>query len=57
MNLTISNGRIIDPANNIDTQTDLHIADGRILALGQAPAGFEASATINASNKAALNST
>ena len=26
--ISIVNGRVIDPANGIDTVTDLHIADG-----------------------------
>lgn len=48
MNLKISNGRVIDPASGLDRQTDVYIADGRIAAVGAAPAGFEASATIDA---------
>jgi dihydroorotase len=40
-NLSILNGRLIDPANGIDQITDLHIAKGRVLALGGAPAGFK----------------
>jgi len=48
MKLKISNGRVIDPANNIDTQTDVYIAEGRIVGVGSAPADFEASATIDA---------
>lgn len=49
MKLKISNGRVIDPASGLDKQTDLYIADGRIVAIGAAPADFEASANINAS--------
>ena len=40
--LSILNGRLIDPANGIDRISDLHIAKGRILAIGPAPEGFEA---------------
>ena len=53
MKLKISNGRVIDPASGLDQQTDVYIADGRIAAIGTAPAGFETDAsslaTINAS--------
>lgn len=49
MRLKISNGRVIDPASGLDKQTDVYIADGRIAALGTAPADFETSATIDAS--------
>jgi len=47
--LSILNGRVIDPANGIDQVTDLHLAQGRILALGPAPAGFVPGRTIDAS--------
>jgi dihydroorotase len=48
--LQIRNGRVIDPANNIDRQTDVFIADGRIVSVGQAPAGFDAAGTLDATN-------
>ncbi len=40
--LSILHGRVIDPANGVDQITDLHIAKGRIVAIGAAPADFEA---------------
>lgn len=40
MNISIKNGRLIDPKNGIDARQDIFIADGRIAAVGQAPAGF-----------------
>lgn len=46
--ISISKGRVIDPANRIDQITDLHIADGRILKLGPKPEGFAADLTIDA---------
>ncbi len=49
MKLHIKNGRVIDPANGIDAVQDLYIADGRIAAVGSAPAGFEAGRSIDAS--------
>ena len=50
INIAIKNGRVIDPANKIDTITDLFISDGKIAALGQAPDGFVAEQQIDASN-------
>ncbi len=48
MSITIRNGRLLDPANALDQHTDLHIAEGRILALGEAPEGFVAEQEIDA---------
>jgi dihydroorotase len=48
MKLHIKNGRVIDPANGIDAVQDLFIADGKIAAVGTAPAGFAAERTIDA---------
>ena len=50
MKLHIKNGRLIDPANGIDAQKDLYIADGKITGIGQAPADFRADDTIDAQN-------
>ncbi|MEQ1487164.1 MAG: dihydroorotase [Methylotenera sp.] len=50
MKIHIKNGRVIDPKNNIDSQLDVFIVAGKIVALGQAPAGFVANQTIDASN-------
>ena len=49
MNIHIQNGRLIDPANRIDAQHDLFIADGKIVGVGSAPDGFTAERTIDAS--------
>ena len=48
MKLHIKNGRLIDPANKIDAQRDLYLADGKVAAIGAAPAGFQADQTIDA---------
>ena len=48
MKLLITNGRVIDPANQVDTKQDLYIIAGKVAALGQAPAGFIAEQTIDA---------
>lgn len=49
MNILIANGRVIDPANDVDRQLDVYVVDGKIAALGSAPAGFVAGRTIDAS--------
>lgn len=49
MKFHIKNGRVIDPASGIDAQQDVFIADGKIAALGAAPAGFTADRTLDAS--------
>ena len=49
--ISIINGRLIDPANEIDEVTDLHISQGKILAVGEGPSGFEAEQVIDASDK------
>jgi dihydroorotase len=38
--LSISGARILDPVRALDAQEDLHVSDGRIVAVGPAPAGF-----------------
>ncbi len=49
--IEIINGRLIDPANNIDGQHNLHIENGKICAIDQPPAGFTPDLTIDASNQ------
>ena len=51
MRLKITNGRIIDPANNIDQTGNLFIDKGKILAIGRSPNGFKPQKEIDASNK------
>ncbi|MCC7414028.1 MAG: dihydroorotase [Gammaproteobacteria bacterium] len=48
MQIRISGGRLIDPAHGIDARRDLYIAQGQVVGLGRAPAGFEARRTIDA---------
>ena len=47
--ILISGGTLLDPASLTETPGDLAIADGQIVGFGQAPAGFQADQTINAS--------
>ena len=51
MKIEISNGRIIDPANQLDEVQSLFIADGKIVAIGTAPAAFNADSIIDASGQ------
>ncbi len=51
MKIHIKNGRLIDPKNQIDTISDLFIAAGKIIAVGQKPEGFHANRVIDASQK------
>jgi dihydroorotase len=48
MKLHIKNGRLIDPANNIDALQDLYIVNGRVAAVGAPPPGFVAGRTLDA---------
>lgn len=48
---SIVNGRVIDPASHFDAHTALHIADGKIVAMGDAPAGFTPEWTIDATGQ------
>lgn len=48
MKLIIKNGRVIDPAHGRDEQTDLYVVDGRIAAIGSAPAGFDDNGAVGA---------
>jgi len=48
MKILIQNGRVIDPASGFDQQVDVAIAAGRIVAMGQTPADFGPSRTIDA---------
>ncbi len=50
MQIKISNGRFIDPANQLDKVTDIYIRDDRIAAIGKQPANFKADKKISAKN-------
>lgn len=46
--ITIRNARLLDPANDIDQTADLHIRNGVIAGIVDAPDGFNADQTIDA---------
>lgn len=49
--IQIKNGRVIDPKNGIDEQTDVFVADGCIQAIGQPPSGFTPARVLDASGR------
>ena len=51
MKILIQNGRVIDPARGFDQVCDVALAAGRVVAIGQAPAGFDADRVIDASGQ------
>ena len=51
MRIAIRGGRVIDPAQQLDTVTDLFIATGRIVGIGQPPADFVAEQLIDATGR------
>ncbi|MFD1383430.1 dihydroorotase [Rhodanobacter aciditrophus] len=51
MKLRISNGRVIDPSQNLDAVVDLFVEDHRIVAIGEAPLGFDDAEVIDATGQ------
>ncbi|MDR2678274.1 MAG: dihydroorotase [Zoogloeaceae bacterium] len=49
VNISILQGRLVDPKHQIDAHQDIFLAGGRIAGLGQAPEGFVAEREIDAS--------
>jgi len=48
MRITIEGGRVVDPVAGREHAADVHVADGRIAAIGAKPAGFAAKRTLDA---------
>ena len=48
MKIEIRNGRLIDPKHGIDRTATLFVAAGKVAAIGEAPAGWNANRTIDA---------
>ena len=48
--IRIHGGRVIDPANETDSMTDVFVAAGKIAAVGEAPDGFTADREIDATD-------
>lgn len=49
--MIIAGGRVLDPASGFDAEADVYCAEGRIQAIGEAPAGFEAEQRLDASGQ------
>lgn len=47
----ISGGRFIDPANGIDRNADLAVADGKVVAVDRVPRGFKTATQIDATGR------
>jgi dihydroorotase len=50
LKIHIKGGRVVDPGNGIDAIQDVYLAAGKIVALGEAPGGYSANRTIDATN-------
>lgn len=48
MTVSIMGARLIDPVSGLDQLTDLHLENGKVLAIGAAPAAFKAAQHIDA---------
>ena len=48
MKIHIKNGHVIDPKNKLDSKSDVYIAAGKIVSIGQTPDGFHANQVIDA---------
>ncbi len=48
MRIVIRGGRLLDPANGIDRQADLYLAERRVVGVGQAPDGFSPDRVLDA---------
>ena len=48
MKIHIKGGRLIDPKSGVDAKKDVYVAAGKIVAIGDAPAGFAANRVIDA---------
>jgi dihydroorotase len=47
----IHSGRLIDPANDVDAVQDLYLAEGQVVGVGAAPAGFRGELEIDAAGQ------
>lgn len=47
-NIAITQGRLIDPRNNIDAPNDVFISGSKVVGIGKPPSGFRADETLNA---------
>lgn len=50
MKIHLKGGRLIDPKSGVDAQKDVYIAAGKIVGIGEPPAGYSANRVIEAAN-------
>jgi dihydroorotase len=50
LKIHIRGGRVIDPRNGIDAVRDVYLAAGKIVGIGEAPKGYTANRTVDATN-------
>jgi dihydroorotase len=48
MKIHIKGGRLIDPKSGVDAKKDVYVAAGKVVAIGEAPAGYAANRVIDA---------
>ena len=51
MRISIKNGRVLCPSNNIDDKINVFIDDAKIVSLNKKPSGFKSDIDINAKDK------
>ncbi|MBJ7539433.1 dihydroorotase [Marinomonas transparens] len=51
MKLRVRNGRLIDPSQGLDAVTDLFVDNQKIVAIGEAPDGFDGAEEVDATGK------
>ena len=54
MRISIENGRLLDPSNNLDQKQDIFIVDGKIISFKKKPDGFKPNIVVDAKNKIIL---
>ena len=54
MRISIENGRLLDPYNNLDQKQDIFIVDGKIISFKKKPDGFKPDIVVDAKNKIIL---
>ena len=54
MRISIENGRLLDPSNNLDQKQDIFIVDGKIVSFKKKPDDFKPDIVVDAKNKIIL---
>ena len=54
MRISIENGRLLDPSNNLDQKQDIFIVDSKIVSFKKKPEDFKPDIVVDAKNKIIL---